>query len=121
METSTYSSELVAFRVAIDKGLAMRAILRALGMKVTKPMVIFCDSQSVCCNMQLPSSTLKKKHQLVNFHRSREAVAMGIAKVAHVRSEFNLADIGTKPKGPQDYYRLLKEVLYGKQEDKSET
>ena len=121
VETSTYSSELVAFRVAIDKGLAMRAILRALGMKVTKPMVIFCDSQSVCCNMQLPSSILKKKHQLVNFHRSREAVAMGIAKVAHVRSEFNLADIGTKPKGPQDYYRLLKEVLYGKQEDKSET
>lgn len=115
VETSTYSSELVAFRAAVDKAIAVRFNLRALGLKVTKPVVMLCNSSSVCSNLQLPSSTLKKKHQAVAWHRCREAVAMGIVKVAHVCSDYNLADLGTKPKGPQDYYRLLAEVFYGKQ------
>ena len=113
IESSTYSSELVALRIAVDKALAMRAQLRALGMGVTKPAVIFCDSQSVCWSTQLPSSTLKKKHQLVAFHRTREAVALGIVKVAHICTDNNLADINTKPKGPKTYYHLLKGLVYG--------
>ncbi len=113
IESSTYSSELVALRIAVDKALAIRAQLRALGMHVTKPAVILCDSQSVCWNMQLPSSVLKKKHQLVAFHRCREAVAMGVVKIAHISSEQNLADINTKPKGGKVYYSLLKDIFYG--------
>ena len=82
-------------------------------MKVTKPAIILCDSMSVCLNMQMPSSTLKKKHQAVAWHRCREAVAMGIAKLCHCNSLYNKADLGTKPLGPQDFYRLLKDVCYG--------
>ncbi len=112
IETSTYSSELVALRTAVDKAIAMRHQLRALGLKVTKPCAILSDSMSVCWNMQLPSSTLKKKHQLIAFHRAREAVALGVVKVAHIRSEENLADINTKPKGHRTYAALLTDVLY---------
>ena len=118
IEISTYSSELVALRIAVEKALAIRAQLRALGIKAEKPAIIFCDSQSVCCNMQLPSSTIKKKHQLVAFHRCREAVAMGVVKIAHIPSESNLADINTKPKGPRVYYSLLKDLLYSHGKDK---
>ncbi len=120
IESSTYSSELVALRIAVDKALAVRAQLRALGMKVTKPAIVFCDSQSVCWNMQLPSSTLKKKHQLVAFHRTREAVAMGIVKVAHIGTDNNIADINTKPKGPRTYYHLLRNLVYSHGKEKDE-
>ena len=114
VETSTYSSELVSFRIAVDKALAIRYQLRAMGLKVTQPVVMLCDSQSVCCNMQLPSSGLKKKHQAVAWHRCREAVAMGIVLVAYVSTMWNLADIGTKPLNGQDFFRLLMEVYLGK-------
>jgi hypothetical protein len=64
--------------------------------------------------MQLPSSSLKKKHQAVAWHRCREAVAMGIVLVAYDATIWNLADIGTKPLNGQDFYRLLMEVYLGK-------
>ncbi len=44
----------------------------------------------------------------------REAVAAGIIKVGYIKSTENLADILTKPIGPADYWRLLTEVLYGR-------
>ena len=117
IESATYGSELVSFRLAVDKAVAARADLRALGMKVSKPAVILCDSQSVVANMQLPSSSLKKKHLSVAFHRGREAQAMNITRTGKVDSEWNISDLGTKPKGPQDCYRLLKSPFYGKKAD----
>lgn len=114
VESSTYSSELVAFRIAVEKAIAIRSTLRALGMNVTKPAVLLCDSSSVCTTMQNPSCTLKKKHQAVNWHIGREAQAMGLTKVAHCPGEWNISDILTKPLGPQRTYKLLKRPLYGK-------
>ena len=114
VEGSTYGAELVASRVAIEAALATRYKLRMLGMKVTKPVVILCDNMSVVHNMQLPSSALKKKHNAVAWAKCREAVAIGAVKFAHIGSKWNLADLGTKAKGPEDYYRLLREPLFGK-------
>lgn len=114
IETSTYGSELVASRIGVEAVIGMRYKLRMLGLKVTKPAVMLCDNMSVVHNMQLPSGTLKKKHQALSWHKCREAMAIGIARMAHIGSYWNIADINTKAKGPDDYYRLLKEPLYGK-------
>ena len=114
VEAATYGSELVALRIAVEAALGMRYKLRMLGMKVTRRAVVLCDNMSVVCNMHLPSSTLKKKHQAVAWHKCRETIAMGAVGVAHIRSEDNTADIGTKPKGPDDTYRLVKVPLYGR-------
>ena len=114
VETSTYGSELVAARVAVEAVLAMRYKLRMLGVKVTKPAVILCDNMSVVHQMQLPSSALKKKHLSLAWHRCREAVSLSIVKFAHIGSKWNMADLGTKAKGPEDFYRLLAEPLYGR-------
>ena len=75
---------------------------------------ILCDNQAVIYNTQFPTSTLKKKHNAVAFHKLREAIAAGIIRTAYVKSENNLSDILTKPKGPLDYHNFLKVVLYGK-------
>ena len=47
--------------------------------------------------MTLPSSSLKKKHNAIAYHRVREAVAAKIVQVAHLDGKENVADLLTKP------------------------
>ena len=48
-------------------------------------------------NSTMPTSTLKKKHNAIAYHRVREAVAAGILRIAKVHTSENLADLLTKP------------------------
>ena len=65
-------------------------------IKVTGPMNLFCDNESVVVNSTKPESTLKKKHNAVSYHRIREAQAAEIICIAKEDSETNLADLLTK-------------------------
>ena len=47
-------------------------------------------------NTSLPSSSLKKKHNAIAYHRAREAVAAKVVKVQHISGKENVADILTK-------------------------
>ena len=47
-------------------------------------------------NSTRPKSALKKKHNAVAHHRTREAIAAGIIRVAWEDGRFNLADVLTK-------------------------
>jgi hypothetical protein len=114
VESSSYGSELVAGRIATEAIMEYRYKLRMLGIRVDKPAILLMDNQSVIANTTLPSSTIKKKHNSIAYHRMREAVTAGIIKVGYIKSSENLADILTKPIGPADYWRLLTEVLYGR-------
>ena len=114
VETSSYGSELVAMRIALEAILEIRYKMRMMGINIEPTSTILCDNQAVIINTQFPTSSLKKKHNAVAFHKIREAVAAGIVQTAHVRSEHNVSDILTKPKGPMDYYRHLKTLLFGR-------
>ena len=105
VETSTYGSELVATRIAVDMIIEQRYKLRMLGIKMEKTSVLLGDNMSVVLNTTLPSSMLKKKMHACNYHRVREMIAAGIVKYGHIESTENLADICTKPlaKGPFTY------------------
>ena len=113
VEAATYGSELISKRIANEAALDIRTKLRMLGLRVTSPVNILCDNQSVVSNMQNPSSMLKKKHLAVSWHKCREMVALGATRVAHVLSQFNIADILTKPKGPRNQYKLIASASYG--------
>jgi hypothetical protein len=47
-------------------------------------------------NVSIPDSTLMKKHNAINYHVVREAVAAGILRVGKEDGETNLADLLTK-------------------------
>ena len=47
-------------------------------------------------NTTKPESTLKKKHNVIAYHRVREAQAAGVIRIAKEDSETNLADVLTK-------------------------
>jgi hypothetical protein len=74
--------------------------------------MLYGDNNSMILNTTNPSSMIKKKHNSIAYHRVRENVASGVVDIVHVDSQDNLADILTKPLGPQEYYRLMKKMRF---------
>ena len=107
VETSTYGSEIVAGRIAVDLAVELRYNLRMLGAPVKGTTVLFGDNKSMITNTSLPHSVLKKRVSANNYHRVREAVASEIVSVVHCDTNYNLSDMGTKALvGPQHQFLL---------------
>ncbi len=114
VETSTYGSELVAARTAVDILIEFRYKLRMLGIPLEDASIIVGDNLAVVVNTTLPSSQLKKKHQACNYHRVREAIAARYTAFGHIDTKFNLADICTKPLPGPTFHSLLADYLFRK-------
>ena len=112
VESSTYGSELVASRIAVDIAVEVRYLLRMLGVKVESPTLLLGDNKSVVLNSTIPSSVLKKKHCAINYHRVREAIAGDIVRYCHIDSRLNIADCLTKPLPGNVQYNLLKPIMF---------
>ena len=96
VEASTFGAEFVAMRTAVELVESLRMKLRYFGVPIEGPADVFCDNESVFKNVSTPESTLKKKHLSICYHRSREAVAAGVIRVAKEHTSTNLADLFTK-------------------------
>ena len=96
VESSTFGSEFVAMKTAVEQVEGLRYKLRMMGIEVDGPTNVFCDNESVVMNTTRPESTLKKKHNAIAYHRTREAQAAGIIRIAKEDGETNLADLFTK-------------------------
>jgi len=112
VESSTFGSESVALRQAIDLIEALRYKLRMMGVPVDGATKVFCDNDSVVKTTTRPESTLKKKHNAINYHRIREAQAAGHIQIAWIDGQENLADALTKViVGARRHY-LLSQILW---------
>jgi len=96
VETSTFGSEFVAMRIAVELIEALQYKLRMFGIPLDGPTNVFCDNEVVTKNATIPESTLKKKHNSIAYHRAREAVAAETIQVAKEDGSTNLADVLTK-------------------------
>ena len=76
-EASTYGSESVAMKNAVDLTEALQYKLRMFGIPIDGPTNIFCDNEAVTKNCFDPTSMLKNKYHSIDDHRNREAVAAG--------------------------------------------
>ena len=112
VESSTYGSELVAGRLATEMAIEFRYMFRMLGSEIDGPARLLGDNQGMIQNCSLMASQLKKKHNAIAFHRTREAVACGITKLGHVNSESNLADICTKGLSGVKLHSITKRILF---------
>ena len=92
--------------------MAMRYKLRMLGASIDGPALLLGDNKSVVDNCTLPSSTLKKKHNAIAYHRIREAVAANVIKLGHIPSKENIADMLTKALGTNLHYPHMKTYLH---------
>jgi len=78
VESSTFGSEFVALRLAKEMLVALRYKLRMFGVPIDGLADFFCDNQGVVKNASIPESTLSRKHNAINYHAVREAVAAKI-------------------------------------------
>jgi hypothetical protein len=112
VETSTYGSEFVASRIATDKIVETRYMLRMLGVPLSGPAYMFGDNLAVVSSSTIPEHTLKKRHNALAYHRVREAVAAGIINYLHIEGKNNPADVLTKFLPGYMWYPLMKPILY---------
>ena len=96
VEASTYGSEMLAMRIAIEMIEGLRYKLRMFGVPVDGPCNVFCDNNGVVLNTTVPESKLTKKHAAINYHRVRESIAAHTIRVAKEGTKTNLADVLTK-------------------------
>ena len=78
VETATYGSEFVAAKTATEQIMDIRYTLRYLGVPIRSKSYMFGDNRSVVTSATLPHSTLSKRHNILAFHRVREAIAAKI-------------------------------------------
>ena len=96
VETSTFSSEIIALKISIELVEGLRYKLRMFGVPISGPARIFCDNKSVVSNTSFANSVLKKKHCSVAHGKVRSSIASGVALVYYEQSETNIADLLTK-------------------------
>ena len=96
VESSTFGSEFIAMRIAVEKVKALRYKLRMMGVPIDGPANVFADNDSVVKSSMNPESTLNKKHVSIAYHLTRESFAAGIVDVYFIYSKENLADLLTK-------------------------
>ena len=113
VETSTYSAEFMAMRYAVEEAVAIRYMLRCLGVKVDSPTQVYGDNLGVIQNVTIKDSLLKKKHVAISYHKVREAVAAGIIIPIKIHSSDNYADCCTKALPIQAHSKLVNGLFYG--------
>ena len=111
VETSTFSSEIIALKIAVELVEGLRYKLRMFGVPINGPARIFCDNKSVVINTSFPNSPLKKKHCAVAYGKVKSAIAAGVAFVYFERSESNIADLLTKVLPYSKRERLVRSIM----------
>jgi hypothetical protein len=111
VETSTFSSEFIALKIAAELIISLRYKLRMFGIPLDGAANVFCDNESVYKNASTAESTLKKKHNSVAYHKVRECVASGILTIYKEESGSNLADILTKSLQPDKRVYLKERIM----------
>ena len=118
VETSTYGSELVAAKQAVELILEYRYKLRMMGANMEESALMLGDNKSVVLNTTMPSSVLKKKHCTVSYHKIREMIACNVLRFTSISSEQNYADVLTKPLCRATFRRLINPLLFRDPPDK---
>ena len=96
VETSTFGSEYVAMRIAVERIKALRYKLKMFGIPIDGPSNVLGDNESVVKSASTVEARLTKKHNAICFHLVREACAAGWIRVGWEPTDTNIADLFTK-------------------------
>ena len=77
-ENATYGLEFAAAKTATEQIVDIRQTLRYLGVPIKSKAYMFGDKKSVVTSSTVPQSLLSKRHNILSYHRVREAIAAKI-------------------------------------------
>ena len=112
VQTSTYSTEFIAMRHAVEEVVALRYMFRYLGVNVGTASSVYGENLGVIHNATIRDILLKKKHVAISYHKVCEAVAACIIFPIKISSADNFADCLTKSFPIADHNRLINGIFY---------
>ena len=110
-ETATYGSEFVAAKTATEQIMDIRQTLRYLGAPIGSKAFLLGDNRSVVTSATLPHSMLTKCHNILAFHRVREAIAAKHMAFDWIQSAYNSSDILSKHCDHPPVYPMILKLL----------
>jgi len=96
VESSTFGSEFIAMKIAMEMNSVMHYKLRMMGVPITGPSYILSDNQGVVRNVTNPVLQLTKHHNAIAYHKCHEEVAAGAAFLAFDPGKENCSNGLTK-------------------------
>ena len=96
VETATYGSEFVAAKTTTEQIMDFRILLRYIGDPILNKAYMFGDNKAVVASSTIPQSILNKRHNMLAYHRAREAIAAKIIEIHWCSSSQNISNILSK-------------------------
>ena len=112
LESSTFGSEFVALRIAVEMNDALWIKLHMLGIPIDGLTNGFCDNESVVKNASIPESRLSKKHNAIAYHKVRESCACNSIHICHKPGKMNLSHVLTKFLPSAAHKQCISHILY---------
>ena len=103
----------MAMRHAVEEVVALRYILRCLGVNVDTSSAVYGENLGVIQNATIKDNVLKKKHVAISYHKVREAVVVVIIFAIKIALADNFADCLTKSLPISNHNRLINGRFYG--------
>ena len=101
-------------QTATEQIMDIRQTLRYLGVPIGSKSYLFGDHRSVITSATLPHSTQTKHHNILVFHRVREAIAAKIMAFYWIQSAYNLSDMLSKHWDHPIVYPMILKLLITK-------
>ena len=111
VETATYGSEFVAAKAATEQIMDIWQTLRYIGAPIGAKFFLFGDDRSVVTSATLPHPTLTKRHNILEFHRVREAIATNLMAFYWILSAYNISDMLLKHWDHPTVYPMILKLL----------
>ena len=111
VETATYGSEFVAVKTVTEQIMDIRQTLRYLGAPIGAKSFLFGDNRYVVTSATLRHSTLTKRHNILAFHRVREATAAKLMALYWIQSAYNLSNMLSKHYDHPTVYPMILKLL----------
>ena len=90
----------------------LRYTLEYLGVPIRGPSCMFGDNRSVIDSASLPDSKLHKRHNMLSYHTTRQAIAYNVCKYFHIHGDINPADFVSKNWAYHKVKNILKVILF---------
>lgn len=107
MSVSSTEADIVTLFEASRKCCWIRKLLNFLDEIQSRPTTIYEDNQACIGNVQSTSPSARSKHIDTQYFHTMDLEKKKIIKIVYCSSEMNLADILTKPLGPQRMMELV--------------
>ena len=111
VQTATFGAEFISLKRAVEEAITIRYYLKSMGVKVTKPSIIYGDNMSAIKNTIEPGSPLKKKYLALSYHFCREHYSAGVVNIRKINTKENRADPFTKALASGEFHAHFNKIM----------